>query len=404
MDLRKRLADLDRLNRKNKGDSDSQSHRPGLDLDDALRQLKLELRDAGSPPLWTRTYSDPTPVLPREIPSLVGFFTRAEEASPGLEDVLFLDTETTGLAGGTGTLAFLVGVGWIRDDTFHSLQYFLPDFVHEARMLEDLTALAKDFEVVMTFNGASFDLPLLRTRALMNRLADPCGELVSWDLLVPGRRLWGKTFADCRQQTLENGLLDLQRGPDDIEGALIPQTWFDFVKTGNTGLLANVLHHNQKDLLGMVGIFAQVLDMARRLHDNASGNDTWREAWALGRIAEKSRLTGTAANWMQRAVSDSRILGDGGFESRPFVADALRLLKRQGDWELVEKVIVEAFAAGHIEPWLHREAAILYEHRLVRLEIALSHAHRCGEPARVQRLETKNRKNVRGSHEPSEKT
>ncbi len=392
MDLSKRLANLDRLSRKNKAPTAARPVMTAETREDALAHLQLKCSSVSDRQVWTREYQDEVASTWKDLPPLHGFFTRAGQANPKLEEILFLDTETTGLSGGTGTIAFLVGVGWITGSTFHSRQYFLPDFIHEEAMLAELSILAREFSVVMTFNGASFDLPLLRTRALMNRLKDPCGALVSWDLLVPGRRLWGRIFPNCRQQTLEKGLLDVRRSSGDIDGALIPQTWFDFLKTGDPVMMERVLHHNQRDLMGMVGIFAKVLDKAQGLQDNDPAEGSWQESWALGRIAELARIQGCAANWMLKAAEAHHPENDNGFVQNRFVADAIRLLKRQQQTLQVEMIITKALDAGLDEPWLHREAAILYEHRMLNLEQALIHAHQSKEPARVQRLENKIRK------------
>jgi len=395
MDLRKRLANLDKLSNKKQSQENEVSSRVPLDaeiLESSLKQLKLQSRTSSDGGLWVRDYVEDVTFPWGEIPALDGFFTRASEASPDLEDILFLDTETTGLSGGTGTIAFLVGVGWFKNTTFISRQYFLPDFSHEYAMLADLTRLAEKFKVVMTFNGASFDLPLLRTRGLMNRMKDPCGSLTSWDLLVPGRRLWGRILPDCRQQTLEKALLEIKRGSGDIDGSLIPQTWFDFLQTGDSDMIARVLHHNQRDLMGMVGIFGNVLTRARQLEDNETAVLNWQEAWALGRVAEKARLKKKAAFWLERAFVLPETPGDGKELESRFIADALRILKRQGCWFLVEEIIVTSIDGGLDESWLYREAAILYEHRICRLELALEFAGRCDEPARLERLEKKIKK------------
>ena len=119
-------------------------------------------------------------------------------------DIVFLDVETTGLAGGTGTLVFLVGVAWwTADGALEVRQLFLPGPGREAPLLAELARVAARFRVVATYNGASFDLPLLRTRARLARRRDPFRHLVSWDLLVAARRCWGRRLPDCRQQTIE---------------------------------------------------------------------------------------------------------------------------------------------------------------------------------------------------------
>jgi uncharacterized protein YprB with RNaseH-like and TPR domain len=391
MDLKKRLAQLDRLSRSTKSESRLTEQVSAATKTAALVDLGLARNETPDGPVWCRQYSDDLagPTLP--LPDLREFFSRTVDFPPGPADLLFLDTETTGLAGGTGTIPFLVGVSWWEDGALTTRQYFLPDPGHEAAMLQDLARLADGFRVVLTFNGASFDLPLLRTRARMNRLGDPLGELVVWDLLVPARRLYGNRLPDCRQQTLEREVCDLQRQSGDIDGSRIPQTWFDFLGTGRVGLLPRVMTHNQRDMVGMGRLFEIVVRAAHRLAMTpclTEGLD-WKDGWALGRICER-RKTGLAAlDFLGFAVASAPGFGSEGMGDPRFVADALRILKRGQDWPLVEQVIRRGLDAGIDLPWLHREAAILYEHRLVDIPKALDHAVKSGEDHRVQRLQAR---------------
>jgi len=388
MDLRKRLASLDRMTRKVSPGSD----RPGPAERSATWLADLGLEETATPagPVFKRDYTDEVVFPGGDLPDLHGFFTRELPETPAVEHLLWLDTETTGLAGGTGTLAFLVGVSWWRDDRFHTRQFFLPGPEHEAAMLGALGRLAADFEVVVTFNGASFDLPLLRTRALMNRDRDPCAHLAGWDLLVPSRRLFGRRLPDCRQQTLEHRVCRIDRADGDIDGALIPATWFDFLATGQTGRLADVLRHNRRDMTGMARIFAEIWRQADRTPpDQTAGSVDWQSGWALGRIHERVHRRAASIAWLTAAVRDPNLTREGGFARPEFVADALRILKRGGDTEQVAGVLTAAFTAGLETPWLHREAAILWEHRRVDLARALHHARRCGEDTRIARLTRK---------------
>lgn len=389
MDLRKRLASLDRLTRKPqiKPEAGPVPHKSAPP--DLLREMGLRPLDSRPDCAWILEGQMDCPKFAASTPHLEGFFTRAQEAQPEHEDILFLDTETTGLVGGTGTIAFLVGVGWWAHGRFLWRQYLLPDFSAEASLLADLRELASRFSVVMTFNGASFDLPLLRTRALMNRLPDPCGDLVSWDLLVPGRRIWGRSLPDCRQQTLENHLLTGMREGVDIDGALIPQVWFDFLRDGRHETMDRVLYHNQQDLLGMAGIYKQVLDICCALSENPDGIDhsfPWRLCWSLGRIAEIQRHQERAAGWILEALAGAPPAARG---EKRLVADSVRILKRRGHWLQVDDILQDALRAGLDEAWVHREAAILHEHRLGNVEKALEHARLSEEPHRIERLEGK---------------
>lgn len=393
MDLKKRLAQLDRLSRKDPKDSGGT---PGVTTPDtatlAIRRaeslLELGVSEVETPagPVWVRSYCDAIgePTVP--IPDMSEFFL--QQAQPTARDLLFLDTETTGLAGGTGTIPFLVGVSWWTDQGFETRQYFLPGPGHESAMLQDLGRLAERFLVVLTFNGASFDMPLLRTRARMNRWDDPLGGLISWDLLVPSRRLYRNRLDDCRQQTLEVEICGRPRGTGDIEGSQIPQTWFDFLATGQAGLLPRVLTHNQRDMVGMARLFLVICQAAGQLAhiENHSGALPWHDGWALGRICERRRDTAGSLLCLASAVrSAPRLPGTGLGEAR-FLADAVRILKRGGDWKLVEQIINDGFQCGLDTIWLHREAAIMYEHRLVDLRKALDHAEKSGEDHRVARI------------------
>jgi uncharacterized protein YprB with RNaseH-like and TPR domain len=387
MDLRQRLAQLDRLSRRPAAAS---AEPIGLAVDprEILAELDLARVEGPAGPVWVRDYEDSLESVPDSLPDLRHFFSHVEEESPPADAILFLDTETTGLAGGTGTIPFLVGASWFAGGTLATRQFFLPGPGHEGAMLRSLAILAARFRVVVTYNGASFDLPLLRTRARLNRLDDPLGPLAGWDLLVPSRRLWGRELLNCRQQTLEAAVCRAARGGGDIEGARIPQAWFDFVHGGRRGLLPEVLRHNHRDMVGMALIFGRVVRLAealegREVYEPAS----WRLAWSLGRICEMRKDQESALSWLETAIAKGNGAGEKPLAEPRFLADVIRVSKRHGDWERVERIILAGLAAGVRDPWLHREAAILYEHRLVRLRIALDHAARSGEDHRVRRLE-----------------
>jgi len=395
MDLKKRLAELDRLSRRpgpSRESANKDLQRESSDLasirDSSLQELDLRETTTASGSVWIREYHDRMPGFGEPLPNLREFFSRPADFAPGPEDILFLDTETTGLAGGTGTIPFLVGVSWWKNSIFTTRQYFLPEPGHEVAMLRELHSLADGFRVVVTFNGASFDLPLLRTRARMNRLDNPLTGLLVWDLLVPARRLYGNRLQDCRQQTLEREICGLKREVGDIEGSLIPKVWFDFLATGRGGLVSRVMTHNHRDMLGMGRLFERVSTAARSL-DQETGPArglNWLDGWALGRICERRRDTPMALACLTAAVRAAPFEKALGMGDPRFLADVVRVLKRGGDWALVEWVIHQGLSAGVDEPWLHREAAILYEHRLVRPAKALDHALKSGEDHRIMRL------------------
>ncbi|MFO7610517.1 MAG: ribonuclease H-like domain-containing protein [Candidatus Krumholzibacteriia bacterium] len=375
MDLRRRLARLDGLTRR-----PQETPRPAGGAP-ACGPAALGLVDDPRGGPWRRRVRVDLPPPPG-LPDLAGLLPPhwLQSAAPG--DLLFLDTETTGLAGGTGTLAFLVGLAWWEDGALRVEQHFLPGPEHEDALLAAVAAAAADRRVVVSFNGASFDWPLLRTRALLNRRPDPLAHLAGWDLLVPARRLWGRLLPDCRQQTLETEICGLVRGPGDIPGERIPQAWFDFLAGGDPAPVGCVLTHNLRDMEGMARVLLAVAEAAAGLGapPPAAPAPDWRLAWACGRICERRRDHAAAAAWLALAAAADR-------NEQRLLADAVRVLKRLGEWEAALALVERALAAEPRAAWLHREAAIIWEHRLGDPQKALAHARLTGDHRRIARLE-----------------
>lgn len=395
MDLKKRLASLDRLTRK---PEKSLLEPPGETLfgpggggEVACAHLGLRAQSTPFGACYFRDLEDglPPPAFP--LPDFQGFLSQPGDGSLQPGEILFLDTETTGLAGGTGTMTFVVGVSWWEGKRLRTRQLFLVDPSGEPALLHTLHQLAAPFRSVVTYNGSSFDLPLLRTRALLNRMPHPWEDLLGWDLLVPSRRIWGRTLENCRQQTVEKQVGAVPRDQRDLPGHLIPQTWFDFLQGRDVQGVQRVLYHNWRDMAGMAAIFLDTVHWAGRL-DQAGCHELQdaQLAWALGRIAERRRQTPASLRWMHQAWNLTRRQSAARDEER-FCQDLVRILKRGGDWTLVENVIAWVLESGHNEPWVHREAAILYEHRLGNLERARHHALAAGDEYRLLRIKRRQR-------------
>src|SRR5262245_48003093 len=175
------------------------------------------------------------------------------------EQLVFLDTETTGLAGGTGTLAFLVGLGRIDGEVLRLRQFFLTGFRGEAALLQAAAAWSAGRQYLVTFNGKSFDAPLLTTRYRLARLPDPFAGLEHVDLFHPTRRAFSSQWPDCRLQTAEKRLLGFQR-VQDLPAYLVPETWFAFVRRGTTHRLPDLLEHNRWDLVSLVAILPALIE------------------------------------------------------------------------------------------------------------------------------------------------
>ncbi|MEO5327838.1 MAG: ribonuclease H-like domain-containing protein [Magnetococcus sp. THC-1_WYH] len=170
-----------------------------------------------------------------------------------LDKTLFLDTETTGLSGGSGTIPFLVGLGETSAAGFRVTLLLITGFSGEWGLLETLRQYTDNKRHVLTYNGKSFDLPLLASRHRLHRLANPLENLHALDLLYPVRRAFRRHWPDCKLGSVEAKLLGRPR-KNDIPGADIPQVWTQWINSGRTERLAETLRHNAMDILAMAAL------------------------------------------------------------------------------------------------------------------------------------------------------
>ena len=201
--------------------------------------------------------------FPQSLAILIGDLQRMGYI-PEPTDLLFFDLETTGLSGGAGTLAFLAAFGRFIHGELHITQYLLLDYPGESDFIE---LAVKEFDssadgnkpVMVTYNGKTFDSQILKTRCLMNGISVPDNHHV--DLLHPGRRLWKRMLPDCSQVTIEVSALSLDR-TGDIPGAMAPDIWFSFLKTGDNRELLGICDHNVKDIYGLAALFLAFNEIA----------------------------------------------------------------------------------------------------------------------------------------------
>jgi uncharacterized protein YprB with RNaseH-like and TPR domain len=170
---------------------------------------------------------------------------------------LFLDTETTGLSGGTGTFAFMVGLGFFEEEGFQIHQFFMRDYSEERATLSLVNQLLESFQFLVTFNGRHYDIPLLETRFILCRTVSKIREMPNFDLLYPSRKIWKGAYDNCRLVTLESRLLGMERG-EDIPSEWIPTLYFDYVQTGDARKIFPVFYHNQMDILTMVALAGRI--------------------------------------------------------------------------------------------------------------------------------------------------
>lgn len=194
----------------------------------------------------------------RELTARVGGDRALSETA--LTELAFVDTETTGLAGGAGTLVFLVGVGRFQKEAFVLRQYFLRDPAEEAPMLQVLANELSTVRGFVTFNGRAFDVPLLEMRFVMGlRQRLPLTTWPNLDLLHPARRLWRRQLPDCTLGTLERKILRVERSEKDVAGAEVPGLYLDYLRSGDASEMERVLYHNEIDILSLVGLAREVL-------------------------------------------------------------------------------------------------------------------------------------------------
>ncbi len=201
------------------------------------------------------------------------------------ERIVFLDTETTGIQGGTGTCPFLIGLGFFRGSRFQVVQYFIRDFDEESSMLLALGKLLEPFDLIVTYNGKAFDLPLVENRCVLSRLDRPFQHLSHFDLLFTARRLWRASQGSCRLTALEEKLVGFERGPD-IPGSMIPRAYFDYLRSSDASILKNVFSHNVYDVLSLAALMVQASDQVVR---EPAPIDEALNLYSLGRIFDGAR-------------------------------------------------------------------------------------------------------------------
>jgi uncharacterized protein YprB with RNaseH-like and TPR domain len=276
-----------------------------------------------------------------------------------LSRAAFLDTETTGLSGGTGTAAFLIGLGFVEDDRFRVRQYLMRDYHEEAALLRGLADDLVRFRHVVTFNGRTFDVPLLESRYRLNRDPFPLSDVAHLDLLPPARRLWKLRLISCRLQALEADLLDLRRRAD-VPGEDIPRIYFDYVRRGDGRALLRVLEHNRVDVVSLAALAV----LACQWVEEGRAEDP-RDVYSLAQVLEQARLFERCEGAYRRVLETD----DVGLRVEALLRLARRK-RRAGDHAAAAELWAEAAGAGD---WRARRAlAIYHEHRSRDLAAALS--------------------------------
>ncbi len=288
----------------------------------------------------------------------------------GYEKAVFLDTETTGLGAGASIYAFMVGVGMFEtltgdepDIAFHNntsevengvasvgipnqnlthfvvRQYFMRNPAEELALLDELAALFQNKHLLVTFNGRSFDMPLLRSRLRYNRpfLTDDvlnaplyAADSPHLDLLLPARRLWRRRLQSCRLANLENVILGHQRDNDDVPGYLIPQMYTEYLQTGDAREMTRVFYHNLEDIVSMVSLATHLSTAFGRKSQALNDTELHGQDWlSLGIAYERMNQPELAEPAYKHALDVCNGAADKGEAFRRLGS----LQKRQGRWQ-----------------------------------------------------------------------
>ncbi|MFF2887453.1 ribonuclease H-like domain-containing protein [Paenibacillus sp. NPDC057967] len=306
---------------------------------------------------------------------LSSFHPNAGEPAP--DSILYLDLETTGLGVGTGNVPFMVGIGYMSGDSFIIEQTLIRHPAEEFAMLSDLQKKLRNYTYLATYNGKTFDWPLVQNRMIMNAIRFADYAPLHLDFLHPSRSIWRNTLASCKLSHIEEERLGITR-TDDVPGSLAPQLYFQYLADGDPAPLEGVFRHNESDLLSLACLsirFGWLLQeqIFRRIPYPTEAEELVRTGLWLNRMG----LGGLPEILFERAMQH-----EGAAPSSLLMLAASD--KKAGNWGravlLWQKAIVQAGAQSHedvIDACI--ELAMYYEHRTKDLESALAFALRALE-------------------------
>jgi uncharacterized protein YprB with RNaseH-like and TPR domain len=272
-----------------------------------------------------------------------------------LSKFAFLDTETSGLSGGTGTYAFLVGVARFIDGEYVLQQFFMRDPAEEPALLEGLAKFLAPCEALVTFNGKSFDAPLLSTRYRLHQIPIPYKDYSHLDLLPLARRLWRDRLESRALKYLEEHVLGLTRSSEEVPGYEVPWLFFDYLRTGDARPLGGVFYHNAMDVVAMAALLAHMNDMLESPYEGKVQHGL--DFVALGKLFEDMGHWEDAARLFERGLELELDESDFGVAVKRLSS----LQKRRGDMDEAIRLWKDAAGRGHLYAFI--ELAKYFEHK-----------------------------------------
>ncbi|MFW6308462.1 MAG: ribonuclease H-like domain-containing protein [bacterium] len=278
------------------------------------------------------------------------------EKSIQIKNLLFVDTETTGLMGGTGTLPFLVGIGYFKNDKFIIEQCFMRDYDDELALLKYLEELWGDYELIISFNGKSFDIPLLRTRYIMNRLSMP--GIKQLDLLHAARRVWHH-LESCSLSALEKEKLGIKR-EKDIPGREVPQLYFDYLSVKDPEILLPIFTHNRDDIASLVTL---LIDLKNIFNAQKLSELSAEELYNLGHVHEKRKNLNLSIRYYERALAELSDRDDKNILCEKVEKSLSWQYKRTESWDKAVQIWQNMIKNKRGKIFPHVELAKYYEHQ-----------------------------------------
>ena len=290
-------------------------------------------------------------------------------ATPALQSLVFLDTETTGLSGGTGTMPFMIGAGRFIQNQFVVEQFFVRNPAEETAQLAALSEFVEGVEGIVTYNGKAFDLPIINTRYIMQRLSNPFTSATHFDLLPFTRRIWKSRLGQCNLGNIERHVLGFEREREDIPGYLVPDFYREFLFTGDAAHMPGIFYHNEMDVLSLSALFSW---LAAILEDPSDERFTDPgDLLSVGRVLEALQRERLA----EQVYASDRLQQFSETDRLKSLLLRARLQKRKGNLKEASALWQAAATAGSIEALV--ELAKYFEHQVCDFEAAL----RCTEQA-----------------------
>lgn len=342
----------------------------------STRQGELFVKEQVYPPEYRHGL---TPLRPAAPLLTIGQWAHDPRLSElPIESLAFLDTETSGLAGGTGTYAFLVGVGRFTGEFFQLAQFFMRDPAEEPALLEGLMDYLAPCRALVTFNGKAFDAPLLVTRYSLHSIPVPFKDFAHLDLLPLARRLWRDRLSSRTLKYLEENILAAPRSIEEVPGYEIPYLYFDYLRSGDARPLKGVFYHNAMDIVALAALMNHMTSV---LHAPLSGKvEHGLDFIALAKLFEDLNRWDDASRLYERGLE----IGLNEMDFGSSVQRLASLQRRRGDLEAAVVLWKGAAKQGHI--FAHVELAKYYEHHVRDFTEALKWTTRAEELIRMQEM------------------